>query len=134
MEKDRGDRARGFENEHYRTQASGREIARKGSVFACALMFRQCAWPAKRRARKKHWRARENAARRNGNWRLEAGDLRLTRFVRIPGNFRWERMLFKNGKVSEPDGLQGLKNLRGNSIFDRPAAEAGLILRALRHG
>jgi len=43
-------------------------------------------------------------------------------------------MLFKNGKVSEPDGLQGLKNLRGNSIFDRPAAEAGLILRALRHG
>ena len=28
--------------------------------------FRQCAWPAKRRARKNHWRARENTARGSG--------------------------------------------------------------------
>jgi hypothetical protein len=28
------------------------EVGRNCSVFACALVFRQCAWPAKRRARK----------------------------------------------------------------------------------
>jgi hypothetical protein len=33
------------------------------AVFSRARWcFRQCAWPAKRRARKNHWRARENAA------------------------------------------------------------------------
>jgi hypothetical protein len=39
-------------------------MVRYRSVFACALVFRQSAWPAKRHARKNHWRAREKAAMR----------------------------------------------------------------------
>jgi len=33
--------------------------------------FRQCAWPARRRARKNHWRARERAAMRQGRFAMK---------------------------------------------------------------
>jgi hypothetical protein len=39
-------------SEHYGTLDFGGQIVEIGSVFARARVFRQCAWPALRRARK----------------------------------------------------------------------------------
>ena len=44
---------------HRRSERGSSEIA----VFSRARWcFRECAWPARRHARKKHWRARESVA------------------------------------------------------------------------
>jgi hypothetical protein len=55
----------GKKSEHYGTLDFGGEIVEIGSVFARARVFRQCAWPALRRAR------RDMGARAKALLRLE---------------------------------------------------------------
>jgi hypothetical protein len=58
-----------------RSERGSGEIA----VFSRARWcFRQCAWPARRHARKKHWRARESAAMEGTRgWGKSIEDLRF---------------------------------------------------------
>jgi hypothetical protein len=74
------------------------------AVFSRARWcFRQCAWPARRHARKNHWRARENTAA-------------------VVGKIRDE---FISQMASDPAsiGSQGVRSRCDNLILNRAAAE-----------